>query len=313
MPDPAPPSNAASVLAQEFKVSKDCSVQVDVPEARTRLRPATTPGRVSVDVTISGTSDASADTVADHMGLATRQVQNTIRIVGASQEQAPAWWRWRRRTDAQVYLDVQVPSPVDASVRVPGGTLVVSGLEGTFDLTVPGGAVRLQQLSRPVALQARRSPVEIEKIEGPRLSLRSAAAPMQLTDIDSSELTIEAAAAPVTIQKARGTCQVEAHAAPVSLTDLSGPCRAVVHRGPLRFVGPVRAKTSLTTIADALSVSLPSSSGAALDATGTSVRLDEAFSFAGDREAPRLQGALNGGGPALTLRAVRGTVECQAA
>jgi hypothetical protein len=136
---------------------------------------------------------------------------------------------------------------------------------------------------------------------------------MQLTDIDSSELTVEATAAPVTLQEVHGACQVEAHAAPVSLAELSGPCQARVHRAPLRFEGPLRAETSLTTIADALSVSLPPSSGAALNATGASVQLDEAFSFAGDRTPGRLQGNLNGGGPALTLRSVRGDIDFQAA
>ncbi len=313
MADPAPSSDTASVLAQEFKVPEQCRVEVDVPDVRVRLRPATTPERVSVDVTVEGTRDAGADTVADRMGLGTRQVQDTIRIVAAPPQAQSDWWRWRRRTDAQVYLDVQVPSPIDASVRVPGGTLVASGLEGTFDLSVPGGAVRLERLRGPVALRARRSAVEIEEVDGPRLSLQSAAAPLQLLDIQSDELSIEATAAPVTVQRARGTCEITAHAAPVSLTELSGPCQAVAHRGSLRFEGPLRADTSLTTIADPLTVRLPSSSGAALDATGTAVRLDDAFSFSGDRTAAPLQGLLNGGGPALTLRAVRGRIDCQQA
>lgn len=248
----------------------------------------------------------------DRMEIGTRQVQNTIRIVTPPKRENPEWWRWLRTTDARVFLDIRVPSPVEASMHVPGGTLVLSGLRGEFDVSVPGGAVQLHDLSGPVALHTRRSRAEVRNVDGPRLSVRASAAPVTLTNIDSEQVEVTTAAAPLTLRNAHGTCAITAHAAPVTLSELSGPCQATAHGGALSFTGPLRAPTDLATVGAALTAHLSPETSATLDATGSSVSLDESLPFAGEREPGRLHGTLNGDGPSLSLRAVRAPVHCRA-
>ena len=307
------PPDAAPVLDQEFRVDEGCRLDLNVPGARARLRPAPHPDHVSIELTVAGAPEVGDEAVLDQVGLQTRQVKNTIQVTSPVQDDDPGWWRWHRHSAAVLFLDVRVPAPAEVSARIPGGTLVASGLEGTFNLSVPGGAVQLQDLTGAISLRARGSEVTLARLAGPQLSVQASSAPVSLTEIESEDIEVNAMAAPLTLQRVRGACTLEGHAAPMTLSDLSGPCQATVYRGDLSFEGALQANTALTAIGGALEVGLPPSTGASFQATGQRVTVAEALSFKGDRSASRVTGTLNRGGPSLTLRAVRGPIRCSAA
>lgn len=313
MPELAPPSDAAPVLAQEFKVQDTCHLQVTVPRVRARLRPARTSDRVSVDITVAGADSASDEAVVDRMNLGTRQSKETIQIASSSRSQHPEWWRWMRTANATVFLDVRVPSPVEASLHLPGGTLVVSDLQGTVDASVPGGAVRVQHFTGSLSLTGRRSPIEVSDVDGPSLAIDAAGAPVTISDSQSKAVDVTCVSGPLNIENASGACTVSAHAARVTLEDLSGPCRATAHGGSLTFASSLSAPATLTTVAAPLTARLPASTGAALQASGDLVSIPDRFAFRGDHTDRRVEGTLNGGGPSLSLRAIRGPVHCRVA
>ncbi|MFO8099329.1 MAG: hypothetical protein R6T83_06860 [Salinibacter sp.] len=313
MPELAPPPDTAPVLAQQFKVQDDCSLQVTVPRSRVRLRPATAPDRVSVDITVAGTDAVSDETIIERLDIGTRQVKETIRIASGAPSQDPDWWRWMRETEAVVFLDVRVPSPVEASLHLPGGTLALSALRGAVDASVTGGAIRIDRFTGPLSLTGRRSPIHVSEAEGPSLTIESAGAPVTITDGQSDRVDVTSVSGPLAIENARGACTVSAHASPVTLTNLTGTCQATAHGGSLTFASSLPAPATLTTVGAPLTAELAASTEATLEATGAPVTIGASLPFDGEQTDSHLHGTLNGGGPALSLQAIRGRVHCDVA
>lgn len=311
MPSSAPAGEATSVIAQEFRVDEPCAINVDVPGAHTYMRPASESDRMEVDISVSGCPPEEAEDVIHRMDLGTHQRKDTVRVDCEGSSGDAVWWRWIRRLDATIHVILRLPSPVKAEIRVPGGEIDVADLEGYLDLNVMGGPCRTENLSGTLQIRAESSDVSVSGFSGDEVVARVAVGTLTLEDIESDTISVRAVAAPMTLSGVSGSTSVTANGGPVELEDLSGPCTARSQGGTLTFHGAPDETMELTTVGSALNVVIPGNHAADLSMTGTSLSLDEAFSFDGDQSNHEITGPLNGGGPELTLRGIQGPVECR--
>jgi hypothetical protein len=219
-------------------------------------------------------------------------------------------WRWRHSRRTTVRFDVLVPPDLAVVVQMPGGNVDASALRGPLELNVPGGSVRADKITGPLRVQGSGGSLAIENTTDARLDLEWGAGSITLERVHATDTSLQARAAPTTVQDHDGAVDLAVQGAGLTLDGLSGPCEATVHGGTLTFRGTPKHETRLRTVGGALRASLPTTHAAALSLVGPRVALDDAFAFEGTRTARRIEGRLNGGGPAFRGSAADGRVHC---
>lgn len=310
MSNSAPPQDAVSVIAQEFLVDDPCSVAVDAPGAHVRMRPGPQQDRVEVEISVSGCSADTAEEILDRMQVGTQQMKDTVRVYGDGDQSDAEWWRWIRTLDVTVYVDLRLPSRVEADLRIPGGEIDIADLQGHVDLKVMGGPCRAENLEGTLDIRAESSDVFIDGFSGDQIVSRVAVGSLTMNDVQADTITLRSVAAPVTITNVQGSTNITANSTSVDIDALTGPLTARSQGGDLTYTGPPTDETELTVVGSTLSVHLPSDHSSDLTIVGDTLSLDEAFAFEGDQTEHEITGALNGGGHALTLQAIGGTAEC---
>jgi hypothetical protein len=311
MSEPAPPQDAVSVIDQEFIVDEPCPVAVNVPRAEVHLRPGTDPDRARVAVAVRGCPPDEAEAILDRMGVSTQQVKDTVQV-SCDGTPAPAdWWRWVRTLEVSLHVELMLPPRVEANLRVPGGNAHVSDLTGEVELNVMGGTCRAEALEGTLNIRAESSRVTISDFSGEELVARVAVGSLSLEDVSAETMTLRSVAAPLKLSDVHGPASVTANSAEVHLEAVDGPWTVQSQGGPVVFDGPPSADTELTVVGSTLAVRLPGDHAAQLSMTGPSLHLDDAFAFDGERTPQTIEGALNGGGPHLEVRAVGGSGECR--
>ncbi|PSQ95808.1 MAG: hypothetical protein BRD55_09270 [Bacteroidetes bacterium SW_9_63_38] len=309
----APSQDATSVITQEFFVDAPCPLSVNVPGAVTTLRPGTAANQAEVALSVSGCSADEAERLFDRLALDIRQVKGTIQITSDLPRADMEWWRWIRTFDGTLHLDVQCPPRVEVDLTIPGGELDIADLTGDFSLSVMGTPCRLANLEGTLTLRAESSDVTIDQYDGDDLTVSVAVGRLTLNQITADPLTLRSVTAPVSVTDCGGPATITTRSAPVTLSDHSGPCTVNNRGGSLRYEGCPTDETDLEVVGGPLTALLPVACNADLTMTGSTMCLDEAFSFDGKRSDEAIIGMLNDGGPALRLDATGGSVECQAA
>jgi hypothetical protein len=311
MPHSAPPQDAVSVIAQEFLVDEPCSVAVDVPGAHVRMRPGPQPDRVEVDISVSGCPPEMAEDILNRMKVGTQQMKDTVRVYGDGDQSDAVWWRWVRRLDVTVHVNLRLPTHVEADLRVPGGEIDIADLKGHVDLKVMGGPCRAHNLEGTLDVRAESSDVSIDGFSGEQIIARVAVGSLTVNDVQAHTMTLRSVAAPVTLTNVEGSTTLTANSTSVEIEALKGPVTARCQGGDCTYTGAPTHDAELTVVGSTLTLRLPSDHPADLTMIGDTLSLDEAFAFEGDRADHEITGHLNDGGHPLTLRAIGGTAHCR--
>ena len=287
-------------------------LELDVPGARVRLRPHAEGDRVHVRGFVSDAdSEETARDIFNRKGISTHQSGDRLHVYGNSLSETVEDWRWRQTHRAAIDLNIYLPPDLDVTARAPGGALDASDLAGTVDLTVMAGSATAERLTGPLRVRVSGGTLTVRDGSGSSLDLQWSAGEVTLQQLESDATTLQARAAPTTLRNIHGPVDVSVHGAPLDLRDVDGPCEARVHGGMLTYRGMPSHDTSLTTVGGPLHTHLPPAHAVELTLTGSRVGLDDAFAFDGEQTPQRIEGTLNGGGPHLHLRAVRGTAACR--
>ena len=312
MPKLAPPQDAVSVIAQEFKVKESFTLTAEVSGARTRLRPSSEPDRVEITISVSGCPAHRAEDILDRMQVGTRQMKDTIRVYSQCDPSQAEWWRWVRTLDVTVHLDIQIPTHVDAEIRAPGGSIDAADLSGNITLKPMGSPCRAENLQGTLNVRAESSEVSILGFSGERLDARVASGALSVKDVETDTLILHSVAAPMTVTNASGETEITANGTAVDIKSLSGPSTAHIQGGKLTYEAAPTEPIDLTVVGSTLDALLPSDLNADLKLSGGTVFLADSFAFEGDRTDQNVEGQLNKGGPSVKLTAIRGDARCKA-
>lgn len=313
MSNSAPPRDAASVIAQEFIVDEPCTIAVDIPGAHTRLRPGPASDRVEVNVAVTGCSPDEAEDILDRMQVGTHQMKDAIRVYSDGDRSDAVWWRWIRTLDVTIHVELKLPSTVEADLRVPGGEVDVANLEGEFEITAMGGRCRAHDLEGALTLRGDSAEASIKRFSGSKLDAHVAAGTLTLDQIDAETVSVHSVCSPVHMSDVTSDTSLTANGTTVDVEDVSGPFSARIQGGTLSFDAAPRNNVDLTSVGASIHVTLPSDHEADVDIRGETVEVADVFSFSGEQTNGHLEGIFNGGGPPLSLRAIRGNVTCKAA
>jgi len=294
-----------------FGTSPFDRLALDVPGAQVRLRPHAEDDRVQVRGFVPGADLDTARDIFDRKGISTQQSGDQLHVYGEALSATVDDWRWRQEHHPAVHLDLFLPPTLNVTAQTPGGAIDASGLAGTIDLRVMGGSATAERLEGPLEVRGSGGTLTIQESSGPSLDLQWSAGPVRLEQIESDTTTLQARSAPTTLRDHRGQVSLSVHGASLKIRGVAGPCEAQVHGGALTYHGAPTHDTFLTAVGRPLRTNLPPTHAAALTLTGAQVRLDDTFSFTGEQTPHRIEGALNGGGPQLRLRAIQGLAACR--
>lgn len=197
---------------------------------------------------------------------------------------------WRSsRTDAHFQVTIDIPRRFSADIDVGSGNVEVASLDGDLTVDVGSGNVDVSDvMGRRVSLDTGSGNIRARALRGD-VRLDTGSGNIDVDRIDGS-LLADTGSGRVRVGSVSGGAEVDTSSGSVELTLLSA------------------AASSVSTGSGSITVHVPRSAGFDLDADGSSVRIDEALRFSGQKERDEARGRIGQGGPDLRLNAGSGSV-----
>jgi DUF4097 and DUF4098 domain-containing protein YvlB len=258
-------------------------------------------------------SDASAlEVTFDQRG-------DEIRVVG----DLPRGQR-RRRMDLDVTFRVLLPRGFAAQVSTAGGSIEVDDLAGDVDLDTAGGHIHLADMGGEVRARTAGGSISLDTAAGDAiLTTAGGSIDVQRADgrVEAStaggSITIDEAGGEVKARTAGGSIRigssggnVVAHTAggSINVEDVLGSVDASTNGGSINasLRSQPAGDSELRTSGGSITVRVAAGVALDIDAYSSNSTVQSDFDFpagAWDDEQASLRAALNGGGPALTIRA----------
>lgn len=186
------------------------------------------------------------------------------------------WETWRDRGPLRLRAEITVPARSDLEVTTGDGDVEVGSFEGAHRIRTGDGDIAIAELS------------------GPRIEIHTGDGDVRARRLDAGTVRVQTGDGDLALQEVAGTCSVQTGDGDVSL-------------GVARFEG-----LSIRTGDGDVVVALDPGVGADLDLAGEDLEIDRPFRVAGTLREHRVEGTLNGGGPALLVRTGDGSIRIRA-
>jgi hypothetical protein len=228
-----------------------------------------------------------ADELRQKLTVEINQTDNTVKVVVRFADDRNQTNRNKVRLDFQVAM----PRKFNLDLRT-GGSAKVGDLDGTVKASTLGGSLNLGSVSGLVIATSKGGSLSIGDV-GADLEARSYGGSATIGRVNG-RITAIAEGGSVSIEE--GTDWIRARAA-------GGSVKAYISKQP-------RADSKMTAEGGSIDLRLAAAVAITVDAACTAGRLNSDFSLHGHQtdDPGRLKGAINGGGPALLLRASAGNI-----
>jgi hypothetical protein len=222
-------------------------------------------------------------------------------------------------------LVLRLPRRMAVELEASGGPIEIRNVAGVrmtivrADLVLQdvGGEVTGEQRSGElevhgagdIRLMLRNVDARIDRIAG-QVSIDSLDGDLQLTAIDGGS-RITARRTDVQVNEPGGAIEVSGTDGSVRIEDLDVPARVDGRRVDVTIIMKAPTPVDVTTTDDSIELTMPGEGGVTIDAVATDGRVestDESIELTGDEREHRARAMLDGGGPAITLRASRGSI-----
>lgn len=215
--------------------------------------------------------------------------------------------QWLRNDGLRV--EIRVPERFDLDVSTSGGSVSVRDLAGEVDISTSGGSVDLGHIDGPVGVSTSGGSITL-KSSTVTAELSTSGGSINIGDVDG-DITAKTSGGSVQVERAAGRVDISTSGGSITLADVGGAINASTSGGSIRagFSRQPSASSEMSTSGGSVVVTLADGLGFDLDARGSSgVSTDVPITVQGKIERTRVQGQINGGGPALVLRASGGRV-----
>src|SRR5688572_17291343 len=197
----------------------------------------------------------------------------------------------RLRQKVRLDFRITMPRKFNLDLRTVGSAKV-GDLDGTATASILGGSLKLGNVTGPVKAKTKGGSVTIGDVGG--------------------DLDVRAMGGSVKTGRVNGKASAVAEGGTVTMEEAVELLEATANGGSVRasISKPPRAACKITANAGSIDLQLPASAAVTVDASCTAGSISSEFAVAGnDRDqASRLKGDINGGGPALILRATAGSI-----
>ncbi|MFZ5497338.1 MAG: DUF4097 family beta strand repeat-containing protein [Verrucomicrobiota bacterium] len=249
--------------------------------------------QVTVRQVIRASTEAEADELLAKLTLKLEQSGNDVTIDSRYERQGPGGW-FRNWPPVNVSFEVTVPRQFNLDLGTSGGDITVASLAGEVRARTSGGDLKFDRIDGD--LDAGTSGGDITLNEG------------------TARAKLHTSGGDISVDRAGGPTEVSTSGGDISLNSVVRLVRASTSGGDVRaaITGPIREDTMLSTSGGNVDVQVAPDTGFHLDAStsGGDVRADGITITLekGGVGKHRLVGAVNGGGPRLTLRSSGGDI-----
>ncbi len=197
--------------------------------------------------------------------------------------------RGSRRNNPSISFVVYVPAQTSCNLNTSGGSISLSGVQGTQDARTSGGSIELDHAKGTVSLRTSGGSLDISDVEG-NISGKTSGGSINVSD-GSGTLYLRTSGGNVHLEKVSGS--ISAHT--------SG---GNIHAGVTRLTGDLDLRTSGGNVV----ANLPDNQGFNLNARGSFVDTN-VKDFSGSLHRDWIDGKVKGGGPEVTLQTSGGYVK----
>ncbi|MDX1582866.1 MAG: DUF4097 family beta strand repeat-containing protein [Thermoanaerobaculia bacterium] len=203
-----------------------------------------------------------------------------------------ALFGWLDSSKLRVKWEVVVPTRYDLDLRTAGGSIGVHDLDGNVVAKTSGGSLVFGRVLGTVRARTSGGSIAIEETGG--------------------NVEVSTSGGSITIDSARGDVHARTSGGSIKVNEVFGAIDAVTSGGSIKAAISKQPGSDcrLSTSGGSVTVYLDPSIAVDLDArsSGGRVRADVPITVQGEMGRTRLEGRINGGGPALVLRTSGGGI-----
>jgi hypothetical protein len=213
--------------------------------------------------------------------------ENNVKVVVRFQDDREQMDRNKVRLDFRITM----PRKFNLDLRTVGSGKV-GDVDGTVKASILGGSLALGDITGPVKATTKGGSLALGDVGGD-LEARASGGSVKAGRVNGKALAVAEG----------GTVSMEEAAELTEATAQGGSVKASLSKPP-------RVACKITANGGSIELQLPGSAAVTVDASCTAGSISSEFAVAGkDRDrASRLKGDINGGGPALVLRATAGSI-----
>jgi DUF4097 and DUF4098 domain-containing protein YvlB len=221
----------------------------------------------------------------DKFNVEFSQDANTVRVTGRAEKRA---FRLFDNNSLQVRYEIHLPKNFNLHLETAGGNIVLSGVDGSLQGETSGGDLNLSDLSGTVHMHT----------SGGNISLRNT----------RGDLVAETSGGNIRGENVSGSIHVETSGGNITFRESDGKLYASTSGGDIRVSLTDNKGIDVSTSGGSITLTLPKTISANVQAetTGGDVTCD--FSFAGHLRDGSLNGTINGGGNLIKAETSAGDI-----
>lgn len=228
-----------------------------------------------------------------------------------SQPKSPRKWWNRGRMSTQAKYVITVPAEFNARVGTAGGNVIVERLSGKVEANTAGGSLKFVSVKGDITGNTAGGSVQAEKTEG-ELSLNTSGGSISVLNGKGS-FKGSTSGGSIKIAGFKGAVKAKSTGGSLSLEGMEGAIEGESTGGSITTAVVVAnpAPIRLSSTGGGITIKVPEKAALDLDAeaTGGGVQTQIPVMVVGKVERSRIKGAMNGGGSAVVLRSVGGSVK----
>ena len=269
---------------ESFSVSPGAMLVVRVSDLDVVVS-ATSGREATVRLTLDDGEDVPANAL-EQMGFRVERTSEGLEIWTEGER-----WSDRDHGDFDGTLHVTVPSRFDVQVRTGDGDVAVESIEGTVMLTTGDGDIALGGAMGPeVMIQTGDGDVAVGGTSSGSIRVQTGDGDVALGRLEAGEVTVRTGDGDILIEELTGALKAS-----------TGDGDVMLHIGEFSGI-------EITTGDGDVTLYAPASLAADVSIRGGEFILGDAFSLPVTMDHRSLEGALNGGGPRLSVRVGDGTI-----
>lgn len=292
---------AEAQVERTFDASAGGQLVLDADRGSVEVRTGSG-NRVRVEVSQRG---ASAHEILEDRDLSFSAEGN--RVVIESRTLDPWWSRWLQGRTSAPRFEIEVPSEFNLDLRTAGGSVDVGSIRGEVRVRTSGGSLRFATITGTV--DGRTSGGSIALDSADEADLRTSGGSVRVGDVRGS---LRARTSGGSIRVTRAVeADVRTSGGSISLDAVTSAIDAHTSGGSITALLEEQQDRDLRleTSGGSVTLSVPDTIAAEIDASGGRVTVDLPVSAGSTVARNQVRGTINGGGPLLRLRTSGGGVQ----
>lgn len=255
--------------------------------------------------------DDDADAIEEDYDVAFEQTGDRVHVQALRRERI-----FGDRARRSIAIAIEAPAGFSAELRTTGGTVSVADLAGPLAARTSGGSVRIADV--PGAITAHTSGGSIQhRGASATVDAKTSGGSIALAEVEG-DVYAKTSGGKIDIERAGGSVSATTSGGSVAIGEAGGAVQAKTSGGSIRatLAAQPEGESSFRTSGGSVTVHLDPELALDVEArtSGGRVRVDDRLAFvaedsgSGGKPRRRLQGRLNGGGPALVVRTSGGNI-----